>query len=482
MRRRFALHALLIAIVLAFVSGVGCLTATAVAADAPRASGDLVVAQTASEAPNPLCFLGAPGAVACGGKAAVDQGKKAIGSAVDSAVDSGAKSLGQAMMGAWDALMKKFLTVWLDQGLLVDLQGSQVAWLQNGLRTLMVPLAVIGIMVACVWTMVNHRGDRMRQAVEALFRVFLVSTLGTAFVALMVPVGDQFGKWILDSAGVTVKGWQGEAAAQIVASQPGLAILAGIFGTLAVFIQWIIMLARVVILPLLVAVWPTTAAAAMIRGGEQAFSSVTRWIIAFILYKPAAAIVYAFAWKLKSSDDISTVINGLLLLVVAVLALPVLLRLITPAANAMGSAAGGGMALAATGAIVTAGVAAGAAVVTGGGSAAASSGAGAGAAGGGASTAGGTSAATGGGAFGGGEGAAGATGAPASGAPSAAAAPGADGADGIGDQGATGSRGRTAGGSGVREGLSQGAQSLGGSAARGAQSTDADDVLGGEQQ
>lgn len=415
---------------------------------------------------DPSCVL-VPAACALDGAGEAAQG--AVDDAVTSAVDSGARSLGEAMMGAWDALMKKFLTVWLDQGLLVDLEGDQVHWLSNALRTLTVPFAVIGIMIACVWTMMNHRGDRMRTALEALFRVFLVSTLGTAFVALMVPVGDKFGQWILSNAGVTVNGWQSAAAAGIVQTQPGLAILAGIFGALSVFFQWVIMLARVVVLPLLVAIWPTTAAAAMIRGGEQSFASVTRWIIAFLLYKPAAAIVYAFAWRLKSDDDISTVINGLLLLIMAVLALPVLLRLMTPAANAMGSAAGGGMSLAATGAIVATGVAAGAAIVTGGTSAAAApAAAGAGGGAGGASrfTAGGTQSPAGGGPQ----------------PPAPAPAPGSQGQPGqAGLDGASSPQKQTAEGSMAR-GLDAGARQLRSSVAEGSQQTKGDDMIGGDGQ
>lgn len=455
-----AIATLLMAV--ALVLGVGVLGAPAGHASAPTSLSTVSTF-------NPGCLVPL-GAVKCAGGAAGEAVEGAVDDAVTSAVDSGARSLGEAMMGAWDALMKKFLTVWLDQGLLVDLEGDQVHWLSNALRTLTVPFAVIGIMIACVWTMMNHRGDRMRTALEALFRVFLVSTLGTAFVALMVPVGDKFGQWILSNAGVTVNGWQSAAAAGIVQTQPGLAILAGIFGALSVFFQWVIMLARVVVLPLLVAIWPTTAAAAMIRGGEQSFASVTRWIIAFLLYKPAAAIVYAFAWRLKSDDDISTVINGLLLLIMAVLALPVLLRLMTPAANAMGSAAGGGMSLAATGAIVATGVAAGAAIVTGGTSAAATpaaAGAGGGASGGASRfTAGGTQSPAGGGPQ----------------APTPAPAPGSQGQPGqAGVDGASSQQKQTAEGSMAR-GLDAGARQLRGSVAEGSQQTKGDDMIGGDGQ
>ncbi|MEV8133378.1 hypothetical protein AB0O54_19800 [Pseudarthrobacter oxydans] len=292
--------------------------------------------------------------------------------AVNAAVDSGANSLGEAMMGAWDSIMKGFLTSWLDAGMMVSLEGESMAWLTDQLQILSIFMSTLGIMIACVWTMVHARGDKAVKAAKSLLMVFLVTTAGTTLMQVAIPAGDAFSKYILDEAGVTVQGYEqlGPAAGAVSQIGPGLAIVAGIFGVIATLLQWVIMIVRATVLPLLVAIWPVAAAAAMIRGAEQSFSKVTMWLVAFLLYKPIAAIIYAFAWKLKSGGDgIGGVINGMLLLVLAVAALPALMKLLSPATAAMGSAAGGSMALGAGAAVVTAGVAAGAAVATGGASA-----------------------------------------------------------------------------------------------------------------
>ncbi|MDR7161741.1 hypothetical protein [Arthrobacter sp. BE255] len=293
---------------------------------------------------------------------------------MNSAVDSGASSLGEAMMGAWDSIMKGFLTSWLDSGMMVSLDGASMQWLTDQLQVISIFLTTVGIMVACVWTMVHTRGDQAVKASKALFKVFMVTTAGTTVMQVAIPAGDAFAKYILDEAGVTVAGYEqfGPAAGAVSQIGPGLSIVAGIFGVIATLLQWVIMIVRATVLPLLIAVWPVAAAAAMIRGAEGSFSTVTKWLIAFLIYKPVAAIIYAFAWKLKSGDDgIGGVINGMLLLVLAVAALPALMKLLSPATAAMGSAAGGSMAMAAGAAVVGAAVAGGAAVMTGGGSAAA---------------------------------------------------------------------------------------------------------------
>ncbi|MDQ0733506.1 hypothetical protein [Arthrobacter sp. B1I2] len=440
-------------------------------------------------------FFGGP---VCAAANVIGGVQDATKGAVNTAVNSGANSLGEAMMGAWDSIMKGFLTSWLDAGMMVSLEGESMAWLTDQLQVLSIFMSTLGIMVACVWTMMHARGDRAVKAAKSLLMVFLVTTAGTTLMQVAIPAGDAFSKYILDEAGVTVQGYEqlGPAAAAVGQIGPGLAIVAGIFGVIATLLQWVIMIVRATVLPLLVAIWPVAAAAAMIRGAEQSFSRVTMWLVAFLLYKPIAAIIYAFAWKLKSGGDgIGGVINGMLLLVLAVAALPALMKLLSPATAAMGSAAGGTMALGAGAAVVTAGVAAGAAVATGGASAGAKGAAGfAGTAGpsGGATAQGTTSMAapesSSGTAPGGAP--AGPSGSPASSNPAGSntggsVAPGGSGSSNAG----TGSGGASTGGSsaggavakgasGGNGGLQAATQSLGGSVAQGAKNTDGKDVLG----
>lgn len=393
-------------------------------------------------------------------------------------------------MGAWDSIMKGFLTSWLDAGMLVSLDGASMQWLSDQLQVISIFLTTVGIMVACIWTMLHARGDQAVKASKALFMVFMVTTAGTALMQVAIPAGDIFAKYILDEAGVTVNGYDqlGPAAGAVGQIGPGLAIVAGIFGVIATLLQWIIMIVRATVLPLLIAVWPVAAAAAMIRGAEGGFSTVTKWLIAFLIYKPVAAIIYAFAWKLKSGDDgIGGVINGMLLLVLAVAALPALMKLLSPATAAMGTAAGGSMAMAAGAAVVGSAVAGGAAVMSGGGSAAAGASA-AGTAGRvsssspGNSTAQGTSPdvstsrGSGGGSSSGPSGSTGGSGPSGTHGGSGTAGPNRGGASSTGGLVAGG--GASAGASGGGSGLHAASQSLGGAVAQGAKDSDGKGVLG----
>ncbi|RAX47788.1 hypothetical protein DQ353_18630 [Arthrobacter sp. AQ5-05] len=330
------------------------------------------------------------------------------------------------MVGGWDSMMKEFLTSWLNVGLLVDLEAGSIQWLTAQLQVISIFLTVLGIMFAAIWTMIHYRGDKAIKLAQTMAKVLVVTTLGAAAVQVIIAGGDAFSTWILDSAGITTDARQ--IPLTIAAANPAIAILGGIFGVIATIIQWGIMLVRSALLPLLVGVWPVAAAASMIGGADQAFSKITNWIIAFALYKPVAAIIYAYAWKTKSGDEgLGGIINGLVLIALAVVALPAMMRLLAPSTSALGGASGGGMALAGGAALVGAGVAAGAAVLSGGGTAAA------GTAGGAAKMAGGA-------------GAAGSSGTATSSAGTAAGSSGT--ADGAGASGAGGGDEPTGGGSG----------------------------------
>lgn len=380
-------------------------------------------------------------------------GKGYAGCKLGEAAADAFTKMAEMMVGSWDSMMKEFLTSWLNVGLLVDLEAGSIQWLTAQLQVISIFLTILGIMFAAIWTMIHYRGDKAIKLAQTMAKVVVVTTLGAAAVQVIIAGGDAFSTWILDSAGITTDARQ--IPLTIAAANPGIAILGGIFGIIATIIQWGIMLVRSALLPLLIGVWPVAAAASMIGGADQAFSKITNWIIAFALYKPVAAIIYAYAWKTKSGDEgLGGVINGLVLIALAVVALPAMMRLIAPGTSALGGASGGGMALAGGAALVGAGVAAGAAVLSGGGTAAA------GAAGGAAKMAGGAGAA-------GSVGTAGGSSVTAGGAGAAGAGGGADPTGGGSGGGGTGGSGSGPGG---------GAGAAGGSAdtASGALGGDAD--------
>lgn len=405
----------------------------------------------------------------CSGIIGCNGAKAIVGGAAKSVASSGFKEAAETMFGAYDDIMKQFLTSWVGAGFKVSLDNKATSWFQDTTLPITIVLLTLGLVVAGARVMYSHRGEPFQEAMTALGKAVAVITLGTATIQVLVWGGDSYGQWILKVSGISATAGYVDAA--FAAASPGLALIFGLLGVLAVGIQWVIMYVRQALMLLLNAFWQVSAAYAVLRRGEQAFEKITAWIIAFIIYSPLAASIYAFAWRLKNGQDgAGGVIYGLMLIGLAVIALPAIMRLLVPASGALGSAIGGAMAMGVAAGVVQAGVAVGAAVATGGASAGAS---GAGAAGAGAGAGSGAAGGVAGGgevaASGGGGGTGGGDSSPvAGGGSSDAGSSGADGAGGmVGDGGATGAaadNGNSAGGATASSGAGA---SEGGSVAAG---------------
>lgn len=307
--------------------------------------------------------------------------KKGTEGAVSSAASNGFKQAAETIFAAYDDVFKQFMTSWVNSGFLVSLDNKATKWFQDTSLPITVFLLVIGLVIAGARVMYNRRGEPFRDAMQDLGKAIAVITLGTSLIQVLVWGGDAYGQWVLKVSGTTAT--DGIADSAFAAASPGLALIFGLIGALAVGLQWVIMYVRQALMLLLNAFWQVVAASALLQKGKQAFEKITAWILAFILYLPIAASIYAFAWRLKNGQDgAGGVIYGLMLIGLAVIALPAMMRLLVPAAGAIGSAVGGAMAIGMVAGAIQAGVAVGAAIATGGASAGASgAGAGSGAAG-----------------------------------------------------------------------------------------------------
>lgn len=249
----------------------------------------------------------------------------------------------------------------------VSSNGSPtVAFIQNSLWWYMIAVAVVGVIFGAVRMAWEQRAEPGKDLVKSLMTLVVVSGAGLTAVSLLVAAGDSFSVWLLNgSLGCDIADTNGTcfggnmAGLLALTTNPttgGLgAILIIVLGLLAIIgsvIQILLMIVRAGMLVVLAGVLPVSAAATNTETGRNMFRKTVGWLLAFILYKPAAAIVYATAFKLSGTsifkDDGSgliSVIVGLTLMAVALVALPALMSLIIPAVSSIAS--GSGMATAA---------------------------------------------------------------------------------------------------------------------------------------
>lgn len=278
------------------------------------------------------------------------------------------KNMAQAVADAVGNVVKTLGTFWVNVGTpaLTAAPGGSTAsdpvlFLQNSLYFWTASLAVMSVLVGAGKMMIERRGAPLRDLVRSLATLIVVSGAGVAAVGVLTVAADQFSAWIITNStngtsfNENITGMLALSATSPIGSI--MIILLGLIAILASVMQIVLMIIRGGLLVILTGIFPTAAAFSNTEAGKGWFQKCTAWLIAFILYKPAAAIIYATAFQLSGSKIFGNVgngqdfgsallatVTGLALMVIALFAMPALMRFVTPM---VGAVAGGGGAMAA---------------------------------------------------------------------------------------------------------------------------------------
>jgi hypothetical protein len=170
-------------------------------------------------------------------------------------------------------------------------------------------------------------------------------------------LGDQWSASLMNSAHLGTNGWSTAISVTALAGSFGggdaVLLIVALLLILSSLIQLMLMVLRIGLLIVLTGTLPLAAAASMCEWGESWWRKHVGWLVAWLLYKPAAALLFASAFALTSGKSLTEVLAGWMLLILSVLILPALLRLVVPLTAALGTASGGALALAATGAVAS---------------------------------------------------------------------------------------------------------------------------------
>ena len=323
---------------------------------------------------------------------------QAITSGIDAWVQSVAKSTEQA-----EVLLA---TVWMKfpSPQIADVNNHPnpvISAISQDLSYWTMAFAVVGLFIAAGKMALNHRSEDVRRALYMIGGLIVISGAAAGVVGAFISAGDAFAPWIIAQA--TGQPFSSNSALIVSSSQiMGQGTGPGLFVAIACWVgscaQVLFMLFRAAMITLLMCVLPTIAATTVTQGGSAALRKAIGWLIAFVLYKPVAAVVYAVGFMLMHGDGAAmtgdptglwTLLVGTMVILLGALTLPALIKFLVPMASAGASsmfsgAAVGAAALAAGAAVVTMGVSAGAgagaAAAKGGGGAASAAKSGAGAA------------------------------------------------------------------------------------------------------
>jgi type IV secretion system protein TrbL len=286
------------------------------------------------------------------------------GNIASGAVNDAITNLAKSIMEGMSQMVTTLSTFWVSMPTanLASQDGVTaspvVGFVNSELGFWTLALAVLSVILGGTRMIWEQRGAPLKDLLRSLLTLTLVSGLGLAVISILVIAADAFSASIIDRA-TDGKGFAHAMAILVMTNQTGVGvfilIILGLVGLLASLVQIVLMIVRGGMLVILAGILPTTAAFTNTEMGRQWFQKAIGWTIAFILYKPAAAIVYAVAFKLMGSSGGNVLlgsITGFALMIVALLALPALMRFVTPMVGAVASGSDGG-AGAAVGAMAT---------------------------------------------------------------------------------------------------------------------------------
>ncbi|MBT2566990.1 hypothetical protein J7I84_10895 [Arthrobacter sp. ISL-85] len=298
--------------------------------------------------------------VACWGK----EGASKVAAGI---ADDAINNLAKVIMEGLSQMVTTLSTFWVSMPTvnLASVDGSTPSPVVSAVNSELMPwtlaLAVLAVILGGIRMIWEQRGAPLKDLLRSLLTLTFVSGLGLGVISILVIAADAFASAIIERS-TDGKGFA-DAFQKIVAIHTSdavfILIVLGLIGLIASLVQIVLMVVRSGMLVILAGILPTTAAFTNTEMGRQWFQKAVGWTIAFILYKPAAAIVYSVAFLLMSKtsgkDALIGSITGFTLMIVALFALPALMRFVTPMVGAVaagsGAAAGASVGALATGAV-----------------------------------------------------------------------------------------------------------------------------------
>ncbi len=293
--------------------------------------------------------------------------KCGFGNALEDIANDAIGNLAKSIMEGMSQMVTTLSTFWVSMPTvnLTSEDGAKASPVVSAVNSELMPwtltLAVLAVILGGIRMVWEQRGAPLKDLLRSLVTLTLVSGLGLGVISILVIAADAFAAAIIKRS-TDGKGFA-DAFQKIAVINTGgavfILIVLGLIGLIASLVQIVLMVVRSGMLVILAGILPTTAAFTNTEMGRQWFQKAVGWTIAFILYKPAAAIVYSVAFLLMSKtsgkDALIGSITGFTLMIVALFALPALMRFVTPMVGAVaagsGAAAGAAVGALATGAV-----------------------------------------------------------------------------------------------------------------------------------
>jgi hypothetical protein len=205
-------------------------------------------------------------------------------------------------------------------------------------------LAVLGILWQGITMIITRKGDPLLTILKGLFSTALWGVVGIAGTQLALRAGDSYSYWILQQAifgdSLNPTNDLGTALASMSAGESYTAVLVLLLLQIPFFLvtvtQILLMIFREGAVVVLAGQLQLAAAGGFARLTSGWLAKVTGWMLALIAYKPVAASIYAVAFALMG-DGIRNLVMGLAVMIMAVMAMPALMKMFNWSVGAIGN-------------------------------------------------------------------------------------------------------------------------------------------------
>lgn len=267
--------------------------------------------------------------------------------------------LTKAVMEGNVAAFSTVMTFWMSIPIPGLTGGEAMSGIRNLTWEVQLVAFVIGMIVAASKLAIARQqavAEGADETAKMLTRTVFSAGLLPTLVIIFHLIGDVFSTWVLQQASggnldAKINGiaWIDEKTGL----GPVLALVLTGLGLLGSVAQLVALLVREAVLAIVVGLAPIAAAQSATGTGRQSWSTMMGFVIAALLFKPLASLLYVFAFWTASSTAASAAVIGTVLLAVAGLALPSLMKAIGPVDAGGGGGAQTAAAMAgATGAVV----------------------------------------------------------------------------------------------------------------------------------
>lgn len=276
-----------------------------------------------------------------------------VGSRVGGAIID---QIAHALAEASDRLLSILFTWWVQvptSPLTAPFQGQSgpVQFVITHTQWYVAAFAVLGLLIAAGRLAIERRPEAAGRAVVTLVALVVVTSAGTTVIVIASQAADAYSVWILERAD---RDWSGTftrytsllSGAAAPGLPGGMMLILALLGLISSLIQLILMIIRAAMLGLLAGALPLIAATVGTESGRSWARKAGSWLLAWLLYKPVAATIYAYAIvAMDEPNDEITKLSGFVIIVLAVLALPALMRFLTPMVATIAQGGGGGAAM-----------------------------------------------------------------------------------------------------------------------------------------